>query len=151
MKTLTFSDFYKGHYDDHGYELYILRDTNTDVMYIGISRDSIWHRWFGGGTSHMDADAAGTIYGKSYIGEVIERRLPSSWNWIIELWTKEDCLNACEAAFAGRDLDRIEIESVEPHMIVKFEPLYNVTHTGGHHEDPLTTKKLDKVHKDLFG
>jgi hypothetical protein len=53
--------------------------------------------------------------------------------------------------FAGRDLDKIEIESIEPYMIAKFEPLYNVTHAGGHHEDPLTTEKLDRIYKDLFG
>ena len=105
MKTLRFSDFYKANYDDTGYELYLLKDSAGAAMYIGISRDSIWHRWFGGGTSHMDCDVAGKIYGKSYIGEIIERRLPSSWEWVIELWTKEDCLKACEAEFSVRSLD----------------------------------------------
>ena len=151
MITIKFSEFHKGDYEDRGYELYIIKDSDEKAMYIGISRDSIWHRWFGGGPSHMDTDAAGKIYGKSYIGEVIERRLPSSWDWIIELWTRGDCLKACEAEFLGRDIDKIEIESIEPHMIVKFEPLYNVAHGGGRHEDPLTTKKLDAIYKDLFG
>ena len=95
--------------------------------------------------------AAGKIYGRSYIGGVIERRFPDSWNWIIELWTREDCLKACDTAFSGRDKDKIEIESIEPHMIVKFEPLYNVMHGGGRHEDPLVTKKLDTIYRDLFG
>lgn len=99
----------------------------------------------------MDTDAAGKIYGKSYVGEVIERRFPSSWDWIIELWTREDCLKACETEFSGRYIDKIEIESIEPYMIVKFEPLYNVAHGGGRHEDPLTTKRLDTIYKDLFG
>jgi len=151
MKELKFSEFYQGQFSDDGYELYIVKDIEKNVMYIGISRDSIWHRWFGGSISHMNSHATGKVYGKSYIGEVIERRLPSSWDWLIELWTKEDCLKACEATFIGKDLDKIEIESIEPYMILKFEPLYNVTHGGGHHEDPLTTKKLDAIHKDLFG
>jgi hypothetical protein len=151
MIAIKFSEFYKGDYDDHGYELYIIKDSNDKVMYIGISRDSVWHRWFGGGPSHMDTDAAGKIYGKSYVGEVIERRFPSSWDWIIELWTREDCLKACETEFSGRYIDKIEIESIEPYMIVKFEPLYNVAHGGGRHEDPLTTKRLDTIYKDLFG
>ena len=62
MKTLAFSEFYNGEFDDKNYELYFVRDSNRKAMYIGISRDSIWHRWFGGGTSHMDVDAAGKIY-----------------------------------------------------------------------------------------
>jgi len=36
-------------------------------------------------------------------------------------------------------------------MIARFKPLYNVLHGGGRHEDPLTTKKLDTIYKDLFG
>lgn len=151
MKSLKFSEFYRGQFADDGFELYILKDNDEKIMYIGISRDSIWHRWFGGGPSHMDSDAAGKIYGKSYVGEVIERRLPSSWDWMIELWTREDCLKVCESEFSGKDTDRIEIESIEPYMIVKLEPLYNVMHSGGRHEDPLTSKNLDTIHKDLFG
>ena len=99
----------------------------------------------------MDSDATGKIYGKSYVGEVIERRLPSSWDWMIELWTREDCLKICEREFSGRDTDRIEIETIEPYMIVKFEPLHNIMHSGGRHEDPLTSKNLDKIYKNLFG
>lgn len=151
MNNLRFSDFYKADYEDLGYELYIIKDSDGNVMYVGISRDSIWHRWFGGGTSHMDRDANGRVYGKSYVGEIIERRFPDSWNWIIELWTKEDCLAVCGQDIAGRDLDAIDIEATEPYMIRKFEPLYNIAHGGGRHEDPLTTEKLDEVYRRLFG
>jgi hypothetical protein len=151
MKSLKFSEFYKGQFEDEGYELYFVKNIEEKPMYIGISRNSIWHRWFGGGPSHMDVDADGKVYGKSYFGEVIERRLPSSWDWIIELWTKEECISSCKSEFSGRDPDKIEIEAVEPYMIAKFEPLYNVTHAGGRHEDPLTTEKLDTIYKDLFG
>jgi len=151
MKTLKFSEFYKGHFADDGFELYLVKDTAGKAMYIGISRDAIWHRWFGGGPSHMDTSPAGNLYGKSYIGEVIERRFPGSWDWIIELWTKEECLSYCKNDFSGRDLAKIKIESIEPYMIAKFGPLYNVTHAGGHHEDPLMTEKLDTIYKDLFG
>jgi hypothetical protein len=93
LKALNFSEFYKGDYADEGYELYLVKDVNQKVMYIGISRDSIWHRWFGGGPSHMDTNSAGKVYGKSYIGEVIERRFPSSWDWVVELWTRKECSN----------------------------------------------------------
>ncbi|HSL45239.1 MAG TPA: hypothetical protein VK897_17530 [Anaerolineales bacterium] len=151
MKSLKFSEFYKGKFADEGYELYFVKDMKEKPIYIGISRDSIWHRWFGGGPSHMGIKASGKLYGKSYLGEVIARRLPSSWDWIIELWTKEDCLDVCKTEFLGRDRNKIEIESIEPYMIIKFEPLYNVMHGGGRHEDPTTTENLDTIYKDLFG
>jgi hypothetical protein len=151
MISLKFSQFYKGEFIDEGYELYFVKDNKGKPMYIGISKDSIWHRWFGGTTSHMDTNPAGKVYGRSYFGEVIERRFPDSWDWVIELWTREDGLNACKAEFSGKDIAKIKIESIEPYMIAKFEPLYNVTHGGGRHEDPLTTETLDSLYKDLFG
>jgi hypothetical protein len=76
MKAVRFSEFYTGQFKDDGFELYLVRDIDQRAMYIGISRDSIWQRWFGGGPSHMEANSAGKVYGKSYIGEVIERRFP---------------------------------------------------------------------------
>jgi hypothetical protein len=151
MKALLFSEFFEGSYDDAGYELYVIKEPGGIVMYIGISKESVWHRWFGGGTSHMDRDASGQFYGKSYIGEVIARRLPQSWNWVIELWTKEDCLSVCRKDIRGRNINDLGIELVEPFMIAKFEPLYNVIHGGGRHEDPLITKKLDQIYRNLFG
>jgi len=99
----------------------------------------------------MSKDTSGRLYGKSNIGAVIERRFPSSWNWSIELWTKEDCLDVCGEDFVGKDPDQIEIESIEPYMIGKFAPLYNIAYSDGRHEDPLTTKKLDEIYKHLFG
>lgn len=151
MLTMLFSDFYKGDYEDLGFELYLLRDSEGTVMYIGIAKDSIWHRWFEGGTSHMETETNGRLYGKSLIGEVVERRFPTSWKWSVELWTKEDCLKACGVDYTGKDVKKLAIESLESQMIVKFEPLYNVIHGGGRHEDPLITKRLDTIYKDIFG
>ena len=138
MKSFRFSEFYKGQYTDDGFELYLLKEADQQILYIGISRDSIWHRWFGGGTSHMDMDIAGKICGRSHIGEVIEQCFPASWDWIIELWTRGDCLKACKAELSGRDIDKLEIGTIEPFMIVKFAPLYNLTHVSSSHEDLVT-------------
>jgi len=99
----------------------------------------------------MDINASEKLYGTSDIGQVIERRFPSSWNWTIELWTKEDCLSVLDREFEGKNMERINIETMEPYMIKKFEPLYNVLHGVGKHEAPLTTKKLDDAYKKLFG
>ncbi len=151
MLTMHFNDFYKGDYKDLGYELYLLRDSEGTAMYIGIAKDSIWHRWFEGGTSHMETDANGRLYGKSIIGEVVERRLPNSWSWSMELWTREDCLEVCAVDYKDKDVEKLLIESIESRMIIKFEPLYNVIHGGGRHEDPLLSKDLDAIYKDIFG
>ena len=140
MKSFKFSEFYKGQFADDGFELYLLKDTDEKVLYIGISRDSIWHRWFGGGTSHMDIDATGKICGKSHVGEVIARGFPASWNWMIELWTIKDCLKACKAELSDRDVEKLGIEAIEPYMIVKFGPLYNLAHTGKAYEDLVGSK-----------
>jgi integrase/recombinase XerC len=144
MKAMTFSEFCEGHFADDGFELYLVKDVDDKAIYIGISRDSVWHRWFGGGTSHMDIDAAGKIRGRSHIGEVIESYFPASWNWLIELWTREDCLKACKTELSGRAIQRLGIETIEPYMIVRFGPLYNLTHTGKPHAEPITSKALSK-------
>jgi hypothetical protein len=151
MLAMFFSDFYIGEYEDLGYELYLLRDSEGVAMYIGITKDSIWHRWFEGGTSHMESQTGGRLYGKSVIGEVIERRFPHSWNWTIELWRKNDCIKACDRDFRGKDIEKLNIEAIESRMVAKFEPLYNVIHGGGRHEDPLISKGLNIIYKDIFG
>lgn len=99
----------------------------------------------------MTINTGEQIYGASYIDQVVERRFPSSWDWVIELWTKDDCLGILRKEFEGKDADRINIEALEPYMINKFEPLYNVMYSGGSHEDPLTTKRLDDAYRKLFG
>ncbi len=151
MKKLTFAEFYKGDYEDLGYELYVVKDIEENFMYIGISQQSIWLRWFGGGTSHMEVGSGGRIYGVSTIAKVIERRFPISWNWTIELMTKEDCLNILNDIPIDRNLERMSIKDIEPHMINKFLPLYNATHGGRNQEDPLLTKYLDAAYKKIFG
>ena len=90
----------------------------------------------------MDIDAAGKISGRSHIGEVMEKCFPASWDWIIELWTLGDCLKACKAELSGRDIDKLEIGTIEPFMIVKFAPWYNLTHVSNSHKALVTSKAL---------
>jgi hypothetical protein len=154
MIKLTFSEFYAGDFVDQGYELYIVKDRQQQVMYIGISRDSVWNRWFGGINSHMDAAQNGLLHGNSIIGEVIQRRFPDSWNWHIELWTKDDCLRRLRDDLNGmndQSVERLDLEGIESYLIKKTSPLYNVMLAGGRHEDPLVTDKLDEAYNSIFG
>jgi hypothetical protein len=52
-----------------------------------------------------------------------------------------------DRGFEGKNMERINIETLESYMIKKFKPLYNVLHGGGKHEDPLITKKLDDAYQ----
>lgn len=151
MKRLKFADFYAGNFTDRGYSLYIVKDANGKVIYIGISTVSIWSRWFGGGTSHMEVGSHGEVYGKSTIGEVIERRFPVSWNWMIELWTVQDCRKFLNGELTEQNLSAMTVKEFEPYMIKKLAPLYNVLHNDGTHEDPLLTRKLDDAYRKIFG
>ena len=81
MVELTFSQFHEQQYRDEGYCLYVLKNGYKDVLYVGISTNDVWSRWFGWG-GHMTWDGK-VIYGESSIGEKIENHLPNSLSWEI--------------------------------------------------------------------
>jgi hypothetical protein len=151
MIPLTFLEFFKGDYFDAGNELYFLRDLDEQALYIGISTDSIWHRWFGSGNGHMIIDFDGEIHGASHIGHVIENNFPLSWEWNLDLLTEEDCAKILAEESDDKDLTKLDIVFLEIEMINRFSPLYNVLHGGGYHEDPKASKKLDDDYKKIFG
>jgi hypothetical protein len=90
------------------------------------------------------------LYGNSTIGEVIARRLPAAWDWIVELWTREDCHNALTQEIGGQNADAIRITDLEAFLIKKYKPLYNATHGGQSREDALLTKALDDAYRKIF-
>ena len=151
MKTLKFSEFYKNQYKDVGYELYFVKDSKGQALYIGISNGSIWNRWFGTGISHISTDFKGKLHGASHIGQIIVGNLPYSWDWTIELWTKIDCVKNLAIENIAIKINRITIKDLEVKMIRKFNPLYNVLHGEGYHEDPSDRKRLDDEYKKIFG
>jgi hypothetical protein len=122
MITLTFLEFYKGDYEDVGYSLYFVRGADGQALYIGISANSIWQRWFGGGTGHMTIGFDGKLHGASHIGQVIENNLPLSWEWKIDLLKVEDCERILAEGHNGEDLTRRNIGLLEVDMITRFSP-----------------------------
>jgi hypothetical protein len=150
MITLKFSQFFEGDFEDDGFELYHIRNERRESMYIGISRVSVWDRWFSGSMSHMIALGIREAKGNSTIGEVIERRFPASWEWMIELWTRDDCGKILENELGKRRSGDIPITDLEAMLIKKFQPLYNVMHASGLHEDPMISKALDEEFKEIF-
>ena len=47
MIEISFKAFHDQDYRERGYKLYVLKNGNEDVLYVGISTRSIWERWFG--------------------------------------------------------------------------------------------------------
>lgn len=156
MIEITFEQFHNQEYvdvqevDPPDYQLYVVKNGLGEVLYVGISKVDIWERWFGGAAGHMQVGSDGQPYGLSRIGKVIERRLPAAWSWKIELWTEKDCRDFLMRETNFGDHNTGTIETLEPLMIQRMEPLYNVSHGGGQHEDPLISKKLDDAHRKLF-
>lgn len=149
MIRLSFSQFLKGDFKDLGYELYIVKDADQ-VMYIGIARNSVWDRWFGGYGGHMEILSEQKLRGISTIGDVIQRRLPDSLNWTLELWTDQDCREMLRDDLTGQNINGVSIVTLEAYMIKKLMPLYNVMHTDGRHEDPMISRRLDEEYKNIF-
>ena len=155
MIEITFRKFfeYKYHEDDF-HELYIMKNGLGEILYIGISSENIWNRWFGWRGHIM----VGTNYlvGESSVGRKVVDHLPDSWNWKIQLWTLEDCKEFC-----ADDLNpngRYTIKWLEPLMIQKLRPALNVIYNlnPGRDTTPKSKKEierekfLDKMYDEIF-
>jgi len=76
MIELTLLEFHEQQYREQQYCLYVVKNGNNDILYVGISINNIWERWFAWG-SHMTWDGK-VIYGESPIGVKVENHLPDS-------------------------------------------------------------------------
>ena len=128
MLDLTFAEFYGANYDDsHDVGVYVVK--NGDALYVGMSSSNIWNRWFYGTfRSHMEQDVSGMWYGYSAIGRKIADNMPESWNWHIELWRVEDCVNffGDYLATVGFRTDRIDVRAAEQILMKHYNPKLNV-------------------------
>ena len=130
MKSMKFGDFRDNYDIDPGFhDLYIIKNDQV-VLYIGISKENIWNRWFATSYSHIQKNYYGQWFGCSTIGRRIVYNMPESDNWIIELWSLDDCKMAfseqCKAAHWS--LDRMPINEFERMMIRQYCPVDNVYH-----------------------
>lgn len=125
MIEITFMQFYKQQYEDHLFCLYVMKNGNDEVLYVGISTNNVWERWFSWG-GHMLWDGM-VIYGVSPVGEKIEDHLPDSLQWKIQLWTLQDCVNYCKDQLPA-DASMMTIRDIEPYMIHKLSPALNGIH-----------------------
>jgi len=155
MIELDFIQFHEQQYREKRYELYVLKNGLGDILYIGISKNDIWQRWFGWG-GHMTWDGK-VIYGQSPVGVKIENHLPDSLNWKIQLWTLQDCVKFCRNELPSDKLE-ITIHEIEPIIIRKLSPALNGTYNlnPGKDTTPKSQKemelerKADELYREIF-
>ena len=155
MIELDFQQFHDQKYRERRYELYILKNGLGDILYIGISKNDVWQRWFGWG-GHMTWDGK-VIYGESPVGVKIENHLPDSLSWKIQLWTLQDCVNFCRNELPIDTLE-ITIHEIEPIIIRKLSPALNGTYNlnPGKDTTPKSQKemelerKADELYREIF-
>ena len=113
-----------GNYKDSGHRLYILSDDTEVVLYVGISRRSIYNRWFGNGYSHMVKNAGGFWSGWSEVGQVVVDLMPKSLAFRMMLLTEEDCM--LQLLGMGEDLGpRFDLADLEEALIYHLSPVLN--------------------------
>jgi hypothetical protein len=152
---IPFQDFRNQNFLDEGFELYIMKSGLGDVLYIGITDQNVWTRWFGW-NGHLVWDGE-RMEGQSAVGQKIEDHLPDSLDWKIQLWTIKDCV-----AFLQEDLPSTrrspDIKFVEPYMIRKLAPLLNASYNLNPGKDgtPKSGKELergkllDRIYREIF-
>jgi hypothetical protein len=156
MIEITFREFYELDYQEDGYhELYVMKNGLDEVLYIGITSQRIWDRWFGLNGHIFDGE--NFLNGRSSVGQKIVDHLPAAWEWKIQLWTLEDCVAFCagEISPTRRGYD---IKYLEPFMIQKLRPALNVSFNLNPSRDctPMSEREkkreaeLDKIYKQIF-
>jgi hypothetical protein len=154
MIEITFDDFHEHNFHEEGFMLYVLKNGLGDALYVGISRNNIWSRWFAFG-GHMIWDGKYVI-GQSAVGQRIVDQLPDSLKWKIQLWMLQDCIEFCNEILPP--LRQYTIDVVEPFMIQKLSPTLNGSYNlrPGKDTTPKSKKEierekfLDKMYKKIF-
>jgi len=147
MIEISFKAFHDQDYRERGYKLYVLKNGNEDVLYVGISTRSIWERWFGMNGHILWTDRYAT--GESEVGQKVVDHLPDSLQWKIQLWTLKDCISFCKDMLPSKRSSPM-IQFVEPLMIQKLSPALNVAcnlHPG---KDTTPISEREKLRKKLL-
>jgi hypothetical protein len=89
MFEITFKDFYElGYEEDAWHELYVVKNGLDEVLYVGITSQKIWDRWFGW-NGHIFLSGP-ILVGRSSVGNKIVDHLPDAWEWKVQLWSLDD-------------------------------------------------------------
>ena len=155
MIEVDFESFHNQDYVEEGYDLYVVKNGLGDVLYVGISKQSIWERWFGWNGHILWLD--NVIEGNSSVGQKIVDHLPVSLTWKIQLWTYEDCITFCKDLIPAT-MRNPGISFLEAFMIQKLSPILNVNYNlqPGKDTTPKSQQEiererlLDQLYRDIF-
>jgi len=142
MIEIDFESFHNQNYVEEGYDLYVMKNGLGDVLYIGISNQNIWERWFGWNGHILWVDHV--IEGNSAVGRKIVDHLPDSLKWKIQLWTLDDCVNLCRDELPTTRIPNIGF--IEPFMIQKLSPILNGSYNlrPGKDTTPRSNKEIER-------
>jgi len=154
MIEIDFQDFHDKNYEETEYQLYVMKNGLGDVLYVGISKWSIWERWFGWSGHLVWLDNC--VTGNTSVGQKIVDHLPDSLKWKIQLWTLEDCVDLCKDEFHISSSP--DISFFEPIMINNLSPILNVSYNihPGKDKTPRSKKEiereklLDEAYRKIF-
>ena len=154
MIEIDFETFHNQDYEETGYDLYVMKNGLGSILYVGISKQSIWQRWFGLNGHLLWVDRA--IEGNTPVGRKIVDHLPDSLQWKIQLWTLKDCIDFCGAMLPTTHSPNIDF--IEPYMIRKLSPILNGSYNLQPGEDTTPKSKkeierenfLDEMYKKIF-
>jgi hypothetical protein len=154
MIEIDFEHFHNQDYMEEGYDLYVMKNGLGDVLYVGISNQSIWERWFGWNGHILWLDHV--VEGNSAVGQKIVDHLPGSLKWEIQLWTLEDCVSFCRDILPTTHIPNIAF--IEPYMIQKLSPILNSSYNFHPGKDTTPKSKreierekdLDEIYKQIF-
>jgi hypothetical protein len=126
MISIRFEDFMKQNYKDGDYVLYLSRDGAGEVLYVSMTNENAWDRWFHSPRAHIPINYQGVRFGSTGIGCMIIDNIPASYDWLIELWTIPDAVNYFKLGDAQMyELSSFGIRKLERKMIAHFKPTVN--------------------------
>jgi hypothetical protein len=154
MIEIEFESFHNQDFVEEGYALYVMKNGLGDALYVGISQQSIWTRWFAW-NGHI-LWSANAIEGNSAVGRKIVDHLPESLRWKIQLWTLEDCVAFCRDVLPSSNIPSIDF--IEPYMIQKLSPILNGSYNLQPGKDTTLKSKteierqrvLDEMYRKIF-
>ena len=154
MIEIYFETFHNQDFVEQGYDLYVMKNGLGDPLYVGISKQSIWTRWFAWNGHILWSE--NTIGGNSAVGRKIVDHLPDSLRWKIQLWTLEDCVAFCRDVLPTSHIPTIDF--IEPYMIQKLSPILNGSYNLQPGKDTTPKSKreiereriLDEMYRKIF-
>ena len=154
MIEIDFETFHNQDFVEEGYDLYVMKNGLGDTLYVGISKQSIWTRWFGWNGHILWSENA--IEGITPVGRKIVDHFPDSLRWKIQLWTLEDCLAFCKDVLPTINISSVDF--IERYMIQKLSPILNGSYNLQPRRDTTPKSKreierdkvLDEMYRTIF-